>query len=143
MIVQKGCRTCLHVLASHKPCEDCQPRYRASTYVNYKEATDVEILAERHRQELKGRHIVLGREGEHSVNPKWSIEKARAQLSDRCENVGGLSWRKGDSIFVDKPYDAGYELQYEGGKLMRIFRETRQIPRTLWWSRAEVVEGVS
>lgn len=83
---------------------------------------------------------MLGNSGEHEVNPKWSIEKARAQLSDRCENVGGLSWRKGDSIFVDKPYDAGYELQYEGGKLMRIFRETRQIPRTLWWSRDKVVE---
>ena len=136
------CKTCIHVLADHTPCDTClTPRNEDGSYPykNYKRGTIHEICAERHRQELAGRNIVLGREGEHCVSANWTIEQTRAKLSDCCNAVGGLSWREGDVIVVDKPYEGGYKIEFVDGKLTYIYRETRRQPKKLWWSRHEVI----
>lgn len=136
----KTCSTCLHVLADHTPCDSCldPPNTNGSfPYNNYVEATREKIYAERHRQELAGRNIVLGREGEHEINANWTLERTRKELSQRCEDVGGVSWRKGDSIIVDKQFDAAYTIVFKEDKLTEIYRENpnRGVPKHLWWHR--------
>jgi hypothetical protein len=76
-------------------------------------------------------NIVIGREGEHEVNTKWSLEEAYKQLAKRCEDVGGLVTHLGQyRLELCKPFDSCYwHLEWLNGKFYRIMMVTERE----WW----------
>jgi len=141
-----NCRTCINVVADKSKCKGClgkstkiQNPDGSTTYQyeynNYTEGDPVAKLIELQRSGK--RNIVLGGEGEHEVNVNWSYEKTLAKLIDRCEDVGGLTWREGtDTIIIDKPFYGGaFHLQFQDGKLRRILKRSRSDgPLIHWWT---------
>ena len=75
-------------------------------------------------------NIVIGGEGEHEVNAKWSIDEAYRQLADTCEACGGLVVRDGLSqLLLMKAYGPSFVIEWMHGKLYKIsIRE-----HTTWW----------
>lgn len=75
-------------------------------------------------------NIVIGGEGEHEVNAKWSIDEAYRQLADTCEACGGLVVRDGLSqLLLMKTYGPSFVIEWMHGKLYKIsIRE-----HTTWW----------
>ena len=56
-------------------------------------------------------NIVLGGEGEHEVNARWSIDDAYGKLSHVCEQCGGLCWKEKENLLiVDKPHGGAFSL---------------------------------
>lgn len=131
----KTCRTCVHALTRRESCEGClTPKNEDGSfaYRNYVEGDPVARLIEMQRS--GERNIVLGGEGEHEVNVSWSIDEAYKKLSHVCEECGGLCWKeKPNMLIVDKTYGGAFTMEYEEGKLARIYKETRQISKRLWW----------
>lgn len=131
----KSCKTCVNTLANRNACEGCLTVSKGASfaYRNYEEGDPRALLLEMQRSGR--RNIVLGGEGEHEVNVKWAIDTAYRSLSHVCEMCGGLCWKENPTtLIVDKTYGGAFTLEYEDLKLARIYKETRQLPKRLWWT---------
>jgi len=140
----KSCKTCVNGLANRNACEHCLTVSKGASfdYRNYEEGDPRALLLEMQRSGR--RNIVLGGEGEHEVNATWAIDTAYRTLSHVCEMCGGLCWKENPTtLIVDKPYGGAFTLEYEripvlaDLKLVRIYKETKQQPKKLWWTQAE------
>lgn len=128
------CSTCVYGLTCRHPATTptrgdlCLPEYK-----HYVEGDPrIRLLELQRSGEI---NIVLGGEGEHEVNSKWTIDEAYKHLDHVCNECGGLCWKeKPDTLIVDKPYGGAFTLVYVDGELHMIFKETRQIPKYVWWT---------
>lgn len=135
----KRCATCVNGLTTSHPdrsrCEEClSPFVPGEIYKHHVEGDPMVRLLKLQRS---GKiNIVIGGEGEHEVNAKWTIDAAYKRLSNVCEMCGGLCWKENPTtLILDKTYGGAFTLEYENLKLARIHKETsRQLPKRLWWT---------
>jgi len=129
------CRKCINGLV-RKNCEGClTPELEDGrfAYRNYKKGNPVVELIKMQRSGEK--NIVLGGEGEHEVNVKWTFGDALQALSETCEAVGGLCWRENPTTIIVDTYHGAFHLVYEDDKLRRIFKRAhRDLPLIHWWT---------
>ena len=135
MTQMKSCFTCIHGLTRREPCKGCLTPVKDNSfaYNNYEEGDPIAELLKLQRS--GERNIVIGGEGEHEVNVKWTIDTAYKSLSNVCEMCGGLCWKENPTtLILDKTYGGAFTLEYEDLKLARIHKETRQQPKREWWT---------
>lgn len=149
------CVTC-RSMATHEDCdkdggclhlpEDYAAYYRAAgdmpplRYRHWVESTPQEQMARLHALQLSGaRNIVLG-PGEAEVNTRWTPQEASEELHRVAEQCGygvdNLTHDAGDgkrSLTVHKDFGP-FRLEWEGGKLARIFRGQNKIKPRIFWS---------
>ena len=122
----KQCSTCVYGATCGQPTrerDDCLPEYK-----HYVEGDPRDRLLELQRSgEI---NIVIGGEGEHEVNAKWSIEEAYKHLAHVCEECGGLVVHDGlTQLRLMKSYGPSFVLEWMHDKLYRI---SIRVHRT-WW----------
>lgn len=131
-IPDRDCKGCKYLYVcrydrSHE-CLDREPRFSLFEEGNPDE----------YRKELEKSgevNIVIGREGEHEINAKWSIEEAYDKLAYVCECCGGLVTHVNSFMLeLQKPYDGLWWIEYMDGELYRI----RRVITKDWWINDDV-----
>ena len=120
------CITCVFGATCGQPTrdrDDCLPSYK-----HYVEGDPRVRLLELQRSGAI--NIVIGGEGEHEVNAKWSVHEAYKHLAGICNECGGLVTHDSSiQLVLGKPYGPTFVLEWMHGRLYKIsIRE-----HTVWW----------
>ena len=140
----KSCSNCVNGLTTSHPdrdrCNECLGHAPSlfgiippgEIYKHWEEGDPrVRLLELQRSGEI---NIVIGGEGEHEINAKWSIHEAYKHLANVCNECGGLvTMDSSIQLVLGKTYGPSFVIEWMHGCLYKISIRHHEP----WWEASE------